>query len=122
MTRAVLHRWSDLTFEAMRGGIRRRFVTSGKMMIGEVRFSAGDVVPRHAHENEQFTWVVSGALHFWFGEEGEEEEITVRAGEIVVIPSNLPHRAEALEDTVEFDLFNPPRRDWIDGSDDYLRR
>jgi quercetin dioxygenase-like cupin family protein len=120
MSRAVLHRWSDLPFEPMRGGIRRRFVTSGKIMVGEVRFNAGDTVPRHAHENEQFTWVMSGALRFWFGE-ADEEEFVVRSGEIVVIPSNLPHRAEALEDTIEFDLFNPPRRDWIEGDDAYLR-
>jgi len=89
-------------------------------MFGEIRFKKGDTVPRHAHESEQFTYVVEGALKFWFGVE-DKDVIVVAAGEVVVIPSNLPHRAEALLDTVEFDIFNPPRQDWLEKTDAYLR-
>src|SRR5438270_320569 len=72
-------------------------------------------------ENEQITYVLEGALHFWFGEDGAEE-LTVRAGEVIVIPSFLPHRALALEDTLDVDVFCPPRQDWLAGTDHYLRR
>jgi quercetin dioxygenase-like cupin family protein len=118
--KAVHYRWQDQPSEAMKGTIRRRIITSERIMIGEVTFKKGDTVPRHSHENEQFTYVVTGALKFWFGEDGSEEMV-VGPGEVVVIPSNLPHAAEALEDTLEFDVFNPPRQDWIDKSDAYLR-
>jgi quercetin dioxygenase-like cupin family protein len=104
----------------MKGTVTRRIITSKRIMMGEVRFKKGDTVPRHAHENEQFTYVVEGALKFWFGDD-DRDEMVVAAGEVVVIPSNLPHRAEALHDTVEFDIFNPPRQDWLDKTDTYLR-
>jgi quercetin dioxygenase-like cupin family protein len=117
---AVLHAWDGVPFEALRGGMRRRFVNAEKLMIAEVRFAAGDDVPRHAHENEQITWVISGALRFWFGED-DAQELVVRPGELVAIPSNLAHRARAEADTVSYDLFTPPRADWIAGSDAYLR-
>lgn len=119
-TRAVHYRWEDQPSEAMKGTITRKIITSAKIMLGEVRFKRGDIVPRHAHENEQFTYVVEGALKFWFGED-DCDEMVVRPGEVVIIPSNLPHRAEAIEDTVEFDIFNPPRQDWIEKTDSYLR-
>ncbi|CAO3428253.1 cupin domain-containing protein [Azospirillum endophyticum] len=112
--------WSDLPSEHLRGSITRRFVTSETVMVGEVKFRKGDTVPRHSHPNEQFTHVISGALKFAFGDEGEQE-IVVGAGEIVVIPSGLPHSVEALEDTLEYDIFNPPRQDWIDPSSGFLR-
>jgi quercetin dioxygenase-like cupin family protein len=86
-----------------------------------VSLKKGDDVPQHSHENEQLTYILEGALHFWLGEKGERE-LTVRAGEVLVIPSNLPHRALALEDTLDVDVFNPPRQDWLDGTDAYLRR
>jgi len=104
----------------MKGTITRRIITSQRIMFGEIGFKKGDAVPRHAHESEQFTYVVEGALKFWFGDD-DRDEVVVAAGEVVVIPANLPHRAEALEDTVEFDIFNPPRRDWLDRTDTYLR-
>ena len=119
-TRAVHHRWKDQPSETMKGTITRKIITSQKIMMGEVRFRKGDIVPRHSHENEQFTYVVQGALKFWFGDD-DHDEIVVGPGEVVIIPSNLPHRAEAMEDTVEFDIFNPPRQDWIDKTDSYLR-
>jgi quercetin dioxygenase-like cupin family protein len=119
--RATHYRWDDLPAEPLKGTITRRLVTSERMMIAHVYFKAGDDVPRHAHENEQLTYILKGALRFWFGPD-DEEEVTVRAGEVVVIPSNLPHRAVALEDTLDVDVFCPPRQDWLDGSDDYLRK
>lgn len=123
-TKATRYTWSAQPEERLRGSITRRFVTSDAVMVGEVRFKKGDTVPRHAHPNEQFTHVVEGALKFSFGdpESGEAiEEIVVRAGEIVVIPSNLPHDVEALDDTLEYDVFNPPRQDWIDPDSGFLR-
>jgi quercetin dioxygenase-like cupin family protein len=115
------YRWNDLTAEPLKGGITRRLITSERMMIAHVYLTKGDEVPRHAHENEQITYILEGALHFWLGENGTEE-VTVRAGEVLVIPSNLPHRALALENTLDVDVFNPPRQDWLNGSDAYLRR
>jgi unsaturated pyranuronate lyase len=78
-------------------------------------------VPQHAHENEQLTYILEGRLRFFLGEDGSEV-VDVAAGEVLHIPSNLPHRAEALEDTLDVDIFTPPRADWLDGSDAYLRR
>jgi quercetin dioxygenase-like cupin family protein len=114
------YRWDDMTAEPLKGGITRKLITGDRMMIAHVFLKKGDEVPRHAHENEQLTYILSGALHFWFGVEGEQE-ITVRAGEVVVIPSDLPHRALALEDTLDVDVFCPPRQDWLAGTDAYLR-
>ncbi len=115
------YRWADLPVEPMRGGITRALITGDRMMIAHVRLKKGDEVPQHAHENEQITYILEGALHFWLGPKGEREQI-VRAGEVLVIPSNLEHRAMALEDTLDVDVFNPPRQDWLNGTDAYLRR
>jgi quercetin dioxygenase-like cupin family protein len=115
------HRWADVPEEAMRGTITRRLITGERMMIAHVYLKKGDEVPRHAHENEQLTYILQGALQFWFGSDGEREMI-VRAGEVVVIPSNVPHSALALEDTLDVDVFNPPRQDWLAGTDAYLRK
>jgi quercetin dioxygenase-like cupin family protein len=114
------YRWNDLPAEPLKGGISRRLVTGERMMIAHVYFKKGDDVPRHSHDNEQITYVLEGALQFWLGEQGERE-LTVRAGEVLVIPSGLPHRALALEDTLDVDIFNPPRQDWLAGTDAYLR-
>jgi quercetin dioxygenase-like cupin family protein len=114
------YRWSDLPAESMKGTITRKLITSERMMIAHVYLKKGDDVPRHSHENEQLTYILEGALHFWFGADGSQE-VTVRAGEVVVIPSNVPHRALALEDTLDVDVFCPPREDWLTGTDAYLR-
>jgi quercetin dioxygenase-like cupin family protein len=90
-------------------------------MLAHVYLKKGCVVPRHSHENEQLTYVLDGKLRLWTGEEGAEREWTVSSGEVLVIPSNIPHRAEALEDTLDLDVFDPPRQDWLDGTDAYLR-
>jgi quercetin dioxygenase-like cupin family protein len=115
------YRWDDMTAEPLKGTISRRLITGERMMIAHVYFKKGDDVPRHEHENEQITYVLEGALHFWLGANGDRE-VVVRAGEVLVIPSNVPHRALALEDTLDVDVFNPPRQDWLNGSDVYLRR
>ena len=115
------HRWDKIPEETMKGTITRRLITSERMMIAHVYLKKGDDVPRHSHENEQLTYILEGALHFWFGPDGAQQ-ITVRAGEVVVIPSNVLHRALALEDTLDVDVFSPPRQDWLAGTDAYLRK
>jgi quercetin dioxygenase-like cupin family protein len=115
-----LHRWEDIPKERLSDSLSRRLVTADRMMLAHVYLDKGCVVPRHSHDNEQLTYILEGALHFWIGENGEEE-VTVRAGEVLVIPSNVPHMAEALEDTLDVDVFSPPRQDWLDKTDDYLR-
>jgi quercetin dioxygenase-like cupin family protein len=115
------YRWDDLPAEAMKGTISRRLITGKNVMIAHVYLKKGDDVPQHSHVNEQITYILEGALKFWLGPEGAEE-VTVRAGEVLVIPSNLVHRALALEDTLDVDVFNPPREDWLNGTDAYLRR
>lgn len=117
---AAFFRWDDLPKEKLNELLDRRLVTGDRLMLAHVYLKKGCVVPRHSHENEQVTYVLEGALRFWIGAEPGEERI-VRAGEVLVIPSNLPHMAEALEDTLDLDVFCPPRQDWLDGTDAYLR-
>jgi quercetin dioxygenase-like cupin family protein len=119
---AVTHyRWGDIPAEPLKGTITRRLITGERMMIAHVYLKKGDDVPRHSHENEQITYILEGALQFWLGDH-DERELTVRAGEVLVIPSHVPHRALALEDTLDVDVFSPPRQDWLTGTDAYLRR
>ena len=113
-------RWDDMSIEPVKEGLGRRLVTGERMMLAHIYLDKGAVVPLHSHDNEQLTYVLEGALHFWFGED-ESEEIVVRAGEVLHIPSWLPHKALALEDTLDVDVFCPPRQDWLDGTDSYLR-
>ncbi len=121
-TRQVRHfRWEDMPRERVTDQIERRIVTGDDMMIAHVYLEKGAVVPRHSHVNEQITYIISGALHFKIGEDGAEE-IVVAAGEVLHIPSNVPHEALALEDTLDVDVFNPPRQDWLDGTDTYFQR
>jgi quercetin dioxygenase-like cupin family protein len=115
------YRWEEIPAEPLKGTITRRLISSDRMMIAHVYLKKGDDVPQHSHENEQITYILEGALHFWLGEKGERE-LTVRAGDVLVIPSLLPHRALAVEDTLDVDVFNPPRQDWLNGTDAYLRR
>jgi len=117
----TFYRWDDMPIEQVNAGLSRRLVTAERMMLAHVYLKKGNIVPRHQHENEQLTYVVSGALHFWIGED-ESEEITIKAGEVLHLPSWVWHKAEALEDTLDVDIFCPPRQDWLDGTDAYLRR
>jgi quercetin dioxygenase-like cupin family protein len=113
--------WNDLPWEEVVPGIRRRIVNGDGMMMAQVFLDAGAVVPKHRHLNEQFTYILEGALRFRLGE-ALEREVVVRAGQVLHIPSDLPHEAEALEDTLDLDVFHPPRADWLDGTDSYFHR
>ena len=99
----------------------RRLITGERVMLAHVYLKQGCIVPKHSHENEQLTYILEGALRFWIGTD-EQQELVVRAGEVLHIPSNLPHKAEAIEDTLDVDIFSPPRQDWLDKTDAYLRR
>lgn len=112
-------RWDDMPRERVTGLLERRIITGDDMMLTHVYLQKGCIVPRHQHVNEQFTYILSGALRFRIGEDGAEE-IVVGAGEVLHIPSNVWHEAEALEDTLDVDVFSPPRTDWLDGTDSYF--
>lgn len=115
------YRWEDMPKERVTDLLERRLITSEKMMLTHIYLKKGCLVPQHSHENEQITYVLEGALRFLIGDD-EKEEIVVRAGEVLVIPSNVVHQAEALEDTLDIDIFSPPRQDWLDKTDNYLRQ
>ena len=117
----TFYRWNDMPKERVNAALDRRLVTGERMMLAHVYLKKGCIVPRHQHENEQITYILEGALHFWIGED-ESQEIVVRAGEVLHIPSNVWHKAEALEDTLDVDVFDPPRQDWLDKTDNYLRK
>ena len=115
-TRARLQRWDELALEKVTEMISRKIVTGEREMLAQIYLKKGAIVPMHNHESEQITYVLQGALRFLI----DGEQITVREGEVLVIPSWLPHQAEALEDTFELDLFSPIRQDWIDKTDKYF--
>lgn len=120
--RAVtFYRWNDMPIEKVTNTLDRRLITGDRMMLAHVYLKKGCIVPTHQHENEQLTYILEGALHFWIGEHGEQE-IIVRAGDVLHIPSMVWHKAEALEDTLDVDIFDPPRQDWLAKTDDYLRK
>jgi quercetin dioxygenase-like cupin family protein len=97
--------------------LTRQFVSGEKGMAARIMLKKGCLVPEHSHPNEQIALILSGALEFTV----QGEKITVRAGELIVLPPNVPHSALALEDTEDIDFFAPPRQDWLDGTDAYLR-
>ena len=113
--------WSAIAPEQLNPLLSRQFVTGSQAMLSRIQLRKGCIVPRHAHANEQIAFILSGALRFSVGEEGSATDYIVRAGEVLVIPGNIPHLAEALEDTENLDIFAPPRQDWISGNDAYLR-
>ena len=117
----TLHRWADIPEERLTDRLSRRMVTGQRIMVAHVYLKTGCVVPWHQHDNEQVSYVLSGALSFRVGEE-DAPAILVRAGEVLLIPPGVPHGALALEETLSVDLFDPPRQDWLDGTDDYLRK
>lgn len=112
--------WNGMEKEKVTDVISRRVISGEKAMLAQIFLEKGAIVPMHSHENEQITYLLEGALKFWIGE--EKEEIILRAGEVLHIPSNVPHQAEALEECLDVDVFSPPRQDWLDGTDDYFRR
>lgn len=113
--------WDDIPAEAMSPLLTRQFVTGEQAMLSRIQLRKGCIVPRHSHPNEQIAFILSGALRFSVGEEASATDYIVRAGQVLVIPGNVPHLAEALEDTLNLDIFAPPRQDWITGDDAYLR-
>ena len=116
----VLYRWDDMVKEELNPLLHRRLISTDRMMIAHVYLEQGCIVPKHSHENEQLTYLLSGSMRFWFGDD-ESHVVDIVAGEVLHIPSHLPHKAEALEATLDVDIFCPPRADWLDGSDSYLR-
>jgi quercetin dioxygenase-like cupin family protein len=118
---AQLFSWDRVQREELNDVIGRRLITGTNMMIAHVYLKKGAIVPKHSHHNEQITYILDGAVKFWLGDD-QKEEIIVKSGEVLLIPPHLPHKAEALEDTLDVDVFNPPREDWLDGSDAYLRK
>jgi quercetin dioxygenase-like cupin family protein len=113
--------WNEMPRETVSPMLDRRLIIGDRMMLAHVYLKKGCVVPKHQHENEQLTYILEGALRFWIGDE-ESQEVIVRAGEVLHIPSMVFHKAEALEDTLDVDIFDPPRQDWLDKTDAYLRK
>ena len=116
----TLHRWEDIPREELVNQIGRRIITGEKAMLSHVYLKEGSIVPMHDHPNEQITYILEGSLRFEFP--GDIPGVVVHAGEVLVIPSGLPHAAVALEDTLDLDVFSPPRQDWLEGTDAYLRQ
>jgi quercetin dioxygenase-like cupin family protein len=110
-------KWADVEIEKLSSTIGRQFIVGTDLMLARVLMKKGAHVPLHSHHNEQVTYILEGALKFLI----EGKEVTVRTGEVLCIPPHVPHEAFALEDTVDLDVFNPPRQDWIDRNDAYLR-
>ncbi|HTS28780.1 MAG TPA: cupin domain-containing protein [Bryobacteraceae bacterium] len=113
-----LFSWDQVRTEFMNPKISRKVITGDRAMVAQVFISKDGIVPTHQHESEQLTYIIEGALKF----DIEGREIVVRKGEVLHIPSNVPHRAVALEDTLDLDIFSPIRTDWLTGQDEYLRR
>src|ERR1700723_3599970 len=111
-------KWNDIEVESLSPTIGRQMIVGTNVMVARVLLKKGARVPLHSHHNEQVTYILEGALLFYI----DNQEITVSAGEVLCIPPNMPHEALALEDTVDLDVFNPPRQDWIDGTDADLRQ
>jgi quercetin dioxygenase-like cupin family protein len=113
-----LHRWDEIALDKVTEMLSRKIVSGEREMLVQVYVKRGCLVPMHAHDSEQMTYVLQGALKFLIG----GEEITVREGEVLHIPSGIEHQAEALEDTFELDVFSPIRREWLETADEFARR
>ena len=113
--------WESVPSEDVNPSMSRKIVSGEKLMISRIKFKDGFLVPLHRHVHEQVTQVLSGAIRFWFGE-NKEQIIDLHPGDVVVIPSNLPHEALMIGDVEEVDTWAPPRQDWLDKTDDYLRK
>jgi len=109
--------WSEIAVEPLKPLLGLHFVVGQNVMLARVLLKKGCIVPEHSHPNEQLTFVLEGALKFWI----DGQVIVVRSGEVLTIPPDMPHKVEALEDTVDFDVFNPPRADWMNKTNTYLR-
>lgn len=113
--------WDDVELETVNPHMKRRIVTGDLMTVARIYLADGFTVPMHSHHNEQVTQVIKGRMHFVFGEDRGREQV-LGPGDCVVIPAHLPHEATAIGDVEEMDMWSPRREDWLDGTDDYLRR
>ncbi len=109
--------WDQVELETLNPLLQRQLIVGHEVMLARVLLKKGCIVPLHSHVNEQLSYILEGALKFWI----DGREIVVHAGQVLTIPPNMPHKAEALEDTVDLDIFHPPRADWLSGTDSYLR-
>lgn len=110
--------WDKVELEVLNPLLHRQLIVGQEIMLARILLKKGCVVPWHSHVNEQVSSILEGALKFWI----DGKEIVVGPGEVLTIPANMPHKAEALEDTLAIDVFNPPRADWINKTDSYLRQ
>ena len=115
---ATPHRWTDIPSEPITASIARKYITGDRVTVAQFELKRGGVVPRHSHESEQVSMVLSGALRFVI----DGRDVVVRAGEVLQLPSWLEHEVHVLEDTFVIDVFSPVRQDWLDKTDDYFHR
>jgi quercetin dioxygenase-like cupin family protein len=125
MAEATHHSWTNVRLEQLSPLLSRKVLTCKESMMAQVFLKKGAIVPAHEHHNEQITYIIEGGLRFWVGENADKAPdapfVDVMAGEVLLIPGGVRHQAHALEDTLDLDVFTPPRQDWLDGSDAYLR-
>ena len=126
MPAPVKHSWSTVKSEQLTPLLSRKVLTAEHSMIAQVFLKKGCIVPAHEHHNEQITYILEGGLRFWLGENADKApnapHTDVMAGEVLLIPGGVRHAAHAIEDTLDLDVFTPPRQDWLDGSDAYIRQ
>jgi quercetin dioxygenase-like cupin family protein len=109
--------WGSVELEELNPLLQRQFIVGNRIMVARLVLRKGCIIPLHSHHNEQMTCILEGALKFWI----DGKEVVVHAGEVLTIPPHMPHKAEAVVDTIDLDIFDPPRKDWIDKTDLYLR-
>ena len=115
------YRWKQMPKEKVSPMLDRRLITGERLMLAHVYLKKGCIVPMHSHHNEQITYILEGELKFWIGDD-EAQVVHVKPGEVLHIPPHVPHKAEAIEDTLDVDIFDPPREDWLKKTDSYLRK
>ena len=124
MAEARKYVWDDLPHEQIHPLLSRKLIHDDRLMVAQVFLKTGCIVPAHDHHNQQVTYILEGCLRFWLDEHADtpgDVFVDIHAGEVLTIPGGVRHRAEALEDTLDLDIFTPPRQDWIDKTDAYLR-
>ncbi len=114
MTTVRVHRWDEIALDKITEMISQKIIAGEREMLAQIYLKRGALVPIHTHESEQMTYILQGALRFLV----DGEEVVVREGEVLHIPSGIPHQAEALEDTLELDVFSPVRAEWVDAADE----
>ncbi len=113
-----VHSWKEMALEQVTDDISRKIVTGANEMVAQIFLKKDALVPEHSHVSEQISYLTEGSMRFWIG----GDELILRAGQVLVIPPNVPHKALALEDTVSLDIFSPIRQDWLDHTDTYFHR